>query len=676
MRRYALLVVPLLLFTGAAARDAVDRWIDRTELPVLVAEHSVEMLDRKGRLLRAMTVADGRWRLGVSLDQVDPRYIDYLLAYEDKRFYRHTGVDLIAMSRAVGQAVWHGEVISGGSTLTMQVARLLEESGTGKIKGKVRQMRLAWALERHLTKDEILTLYLNRAPFGGNLEGMRAATLAYFGKEPRRLTPAEAALLVALPQSPETRRPDRHAKSARAARDRVLARMVGKGVLAEDEADAALFDPVPTARKNFPADAPHLMDRMVAANPLQTLHRTTLDRDLQRALQSLAAEAVRHQGARLSVALMVADHHTGEVLATVGSAGYLDQTRAGGVDMTRILRSPGSTLKPLVYGLAFDEGLAHPETLIDDRPTAFGRYEPVNFDGIYRGTLSVREALQLSLNIPVVSLTEALGPPKLMAGMRRAGMTPELPGGTPGLAVALGGVGVTLEDLLRLYGGLARGGRAMPLSYQGSQDQAQPPILSRQAAWQVGHILAGIAPPPHAPRIPLAYKTGTSYGHRDAWAVGYGGRHVAGVWFGRPDGTAVPGVFGGDLAAPVLFELFTRVAAEPTPLPAPPPEALLLAQSQLPQPLRHFRPYEGAAATNGLKLAFPPQGAVVETSDGDLAVKIRNGRPPFTLLVNGQPVSTKVIRRELTVAHPDPGFVALAVIDANGHSAQSQIELR
>ncbi len=386
MRRVLPFVVVAAVFAAATGRDLIDNWIDATDLPSLSVPTSTEVLARDGTLLRAFTVADGRWRMDPG--PVDPAFTTMLVAYEDKRFYRHNGVDPVAMIRAVGQAVWNGRVVSGGSTLTMQVARLLENSGTGKVTGKLRQMRVATALERRLSKDQILDLYLRIAPYGGNVEGIRAATRAWFGKDPRRLTPAQAALLVALPQSPETRRPDRFPQAATAARTRVLDRMIREGILDADRVVAALTEPVPTVRRDFPALAPHLTQRLRSADPLTGTIRTTIDADLQRAIESLARRAVARSGERLSVAILVADHRSGEILASVGSPGLTDTARAGFVDMTQALRSPGSTLKPFIYGLAFDDGLAHPETLIEDRPIAFGTYAPQNFDRTFRGTVS------------------------------------------------------------------------------------------------------------------------------------------------------------------------------------------------------------------------------------------------------------------------------------------------
>ena len=667
-----------MLFLAAFARDALDRCVAATDLPPLLAETSVEVTDRKGALLRAYTVADGRWRLATSLDAVDPRYLAMLIAYEDRRFYRHPGVDPLALLRAAGQALRHGRIVSGGSTLSMQVARLLEDSGTGRWAGKLRQIRVALALERRLDKEQILGLYLNHAPFGGNLEGLRAGSLAWLGKPPRRLGTEEAALLIALPQSPETRRPDRDPEAARRARDRVLMRLARAGRMTGPELAAALRAPVPSARHAFPALAPHLADRARAADPLATLHRLTLDAALQARLERLVRDAVRPRGARLSAALVVADHRTGDILAQIGSPDFTDTARDGFVDMTAAPRSPGSTLKPLIYGLAFAEGLAQPETLIEDVPTAFGSYRPANFDGRYRGTVTARAALQASLNIPAVALAEALGPARLIAQMRRAGMSPVLADGPPGLAIALGGLGVTLEDLARLYAAIANGGRAVPLHWR-EGDQPAPsaaPVLTPEAAWQVGDILRGVPAPPAAPQGAIAYKTGTSYGHRDAWAVGFDGAHVIAVWMGRPDGTPVPGGFGADLAAPLLFEAFARLAAHPAPFPAPPPGTLIAVTAELPQPLRHFT-RGGAAApfATGPHLRFPPDGASLSADLGRLVVKLDGGTPPFTLLADGVPVVTTLRRRETGLPSPGPGFVMLSVIDAAGRADRAEIRL-
>ena len=663
-----LLALVVSLWLAALGRDQADLWIDATVLPPLEIPTGAEVLARDGSLLRAYQVGDGIWRLAPG--SVDPFFTALLVDYEDKGFYTHAGVDLWAMARALGQAVWNGRVVSGGSTLTMQVARLLEASGTGRLEGKIRQVRVALALERRLTKEEILQLYLTLAPYGGNVEGIRAASILYFGKEPRRLTPAEAALLVAIPQSPTSRRPDKNAAQAEAARARVLDRALSDGLIDADQARAALTEKVPTRRRPFPMLAPHLSDRVIAEHGRQT----TLDATLQAALERLAAVSVP-KGEAMQVAILVADHRTGEILASVGSAGYGDKG-LGYIDLTQALRSPGSTLKPLVYGLAFDEGLGHPETMIEDKPTDFNGYRPQNFDRMFRGTIRMRDALQQSLNIPVVEITEALGPARLLQAMDRAGMKSQLPIGQPGLAVALGGVGVSLQDMVQLYAAIARGGVARPLTHaEPSTDGAR--VLTRASAWQVADILAGLAPPPGAPSNRLAYKTGTSYGHRDTWAIGFDGAHVVGVWMGRADGTPVPGAFGAEMAAPVLFQAFARLKPGLTPQPPAPPETLMLATNQLPQPLQKFRSRQAAFAdTDSPKVTFPPDGAEVELLPEGLMVRVEGGTAPYTWLADGAPVARATEPGALILPDPGRGFVTLSVIDAEGRSARARVRLR
>lgn len=651
-----------LLFCVAVTRDSWDAWVARTTLPPTLTATSVEVLDRDGILMRAFAVEDGRVRLAVTPGAVDRTLTDMLIAYEDKRFYQHRGVDGRAMMRAVMQAVTTGGIVSGGSTLTMQVARLLENSGTGSVRGKLRQMRLAWALERHLDKDEILHLYLQHAPYGGRIEGVRSAAFVWFGKEPSRLSPAEAALLVALPQSPEYRRPDRYPDAARAARDRVLERVGAARTTA----------PPPQKMRPLPRLAPHLADALRADDPTAQRFTTTLSSVTQHQMEGLVRTHAAGQAEGVSAALIVVDHTTGAVLARVGAPDYTDAKGAlGFVDMTRAKRSPGSTLKPLIYGLAFDRGLAHPETVFADRPTRFGRYAPQNFDGQFRGDVTARDALTLSLNIPPVSLTEALGPERLMASLRSLGAQPVLPGGQAGLAVALGGVGLSLEDMVRVYAGLAQMGVRVSVADQRKTPGIAHRVMAPRAAWQVGDILRGIAPPAGA-RGGLAYKTGTSYGHRDAWAIGFDGRHVIGVWFGRPDGTPVPGAFGGDHAAPLLFEAFGRLKPSFDPPPPPPADTLIVTTADLPAPLRRFGP--AGSKTDGPALAFPPNGAIL--AQADTMIKVDGGVLPFTVLLNGAPIATGLRDRHIDIGALTTGFSDIAVIDATGRSARVAVELR
>ncbi len=671
MRFWPFVLVAVLLLS-AAARDAFDRWVDDTVLPVLLVDSSVEVLDRKGQLLRAYTVDDGLWRMGANHRSVDSRYVDMLIAYEDRRFWHHNGVDVRAFVRAVGQSIVAGRLVSGGSTLTMQVARLLEDSGTGSWRGKLRQIRVALALERQIDKSDVLNLYLAHAPFGGNLEGVRAAALSWFGKEPQRLTPAQAALLVALPQSPNARRPDRFSQNAILARRRVLERAESVGLLNAEDVAAAEMTPVPKERRAFPAMAAHLADRALADNPHSLRHQLTVSAPLQAALEDLASQVLHGLQEHVSVAMVVADHQTGDILASVGSGGFANgDHRHGYIDMTRAKRSPGSTLKPLVYGLSFDQGLVHPETLIADRPVRFGPYAPQNFDGRFRGELRVREALMQSLNIPVVMLTDEIGPANLMLGMRNAGMAPKVPGGTAGLAVALGGVGVSLEELVGLYAGFPQGGAGPALHWRvGEKRTEKQSVMSRSAAWHISDILSQMPPPSGAGFAGLAYKTGTSYGHRDTWAIGFDGRYVAGVWIGRPDGTPVPGAFGADVAAPVLFDVFQRVTPELTPLSPPPPETLMVSTAQLPDPLQKFRGRNALfeRPDDALSVAFPPDGATLEGLGEGVTVKIKNGVLPLTVLANGAPFLLESRERELTLPLAGKGGATVTVIDATGAS--------
>ena len=639
---------------------------------------STVVVDRDGRLLRPYTTPEGRWRLPATRESVDPRFLQLLLAYEDKRFATHRGVDPLALGRAVVQLISHGRIVSGASTITMQVARLLEPRAERSFTAKLRQMARALELERTLSKDEILALYLGLAPYGGNLEGVRAASLAYFGKEPRRLTLGEAAMLVALPQSPEQRRPDRSMEAARNARDRVLDRMAAAGVVALDEIARARQEPVPDGRKPMPMLAPHAADAVVAAAPDRGFHRLTIEAALQNNLEELARERARALGPDISVAILAVDHATGEVLARVASADYFDARRAGQVDMTAAVRSPGSTLKPFIYGLGFEDGLIHPDTLIEDRPARFGGYAPENFDLTFQGTVTVRRALQLSLNVPAVAVLDKVGASRFAARLSQAGGSFVLPRGeVPGLAMGLGGVGVTLGDLVALYAGLARLGSTVPLTERIGGDREQPMprrLLDPAAAWYVASALLGTPPPENAAGGRIAFKTGTSYGYRDAWAVGFDGKRTIGVWVGRPDGAPVPGLVGRVAAAPILFDAFARTGKLPAPLPTAPKGVLVAATAKLPPPLQRFRPgaLAGASAEPQLRIMFPPNGARLElASDGagrpdPIALKVTGGEGPLTVLVNGLPLPAASGRRTLFFEPDGPGFVRLTVMDGRG----------
>lgn len=649
---------------------------------------SVIVVDRDDRLLRAFATPEGRWRLPAGPDDVDPRFLAILKAYEDRRYDRHFGVDLLAATRAAAQLVAHGRVVSGGSTLTMQVARLLEPKPERSLPAKLRQVARAVELERRFSKAEILGLYLRLAPYGGNLEGLRAATLSYFGKEPKRLSAAEAALLVALPQSPEARRPDRFPEAARRARDRVLQRAVGAGVIEPAEAEAARAERVPNIRHPFPMLAAHAAERAVVEEPGREVHRLTIRRRDQATLEALLAERVGKFGPAVSGAIVVIDNATGEVLARVGSPSKLSTERRGAVDMSAAPRSPGSALKPFVYALAFESGLAHPETLVDDRPSRYGAYNPENFDQTYQGTVTARRALQLSLNVPAIELLSGVGPARFVARLRQAGASILLPAeAAPGLAVGLGGLGINLTDLTRLYAGFARKGSILPLATR--LDRDAPPgtetrITDAVPAWYVADVLRGAPPPDNAAGGRIAFKTGTSYGYRDAWAIGFDRRVTVGVWLGRPDGAPVTGLVGRVAAAPILFDAFSRLGLEPEPVPRP-AGALVSNTASLPPPLRHLRadvPKTLAATVQApLKISFPLDGSRVDLGAGApggperLALKATGGRPPMTWLVNGAPVAEPDMRRSATWQPDGAGFARVSVMDASGASDSVMVRI-
>ena len=670
----------------------------------------VEVVDRNGALLRAFSSEDGRWRLDARVEDVDPRYLAMLIAWEDKRFRDHGGVDPVAFLRAGWQSIAHQRIVSGGSTLTMQVARMLGRLPTGSVAAKGEQILTAIALERTRTKDGILSLYLDLAPYGGNLEGVRAASWSYFGKEPKRLTAAEAALLVALPQAPERYRPDRFPERAKAARDRVLQRMTALGLIDADEAARGVREAMPAGRRPLPLLSAHTAVRLHQADRKRARIRLTIDKAMQARLETYAREKVSSLAKPISLAILVADPATGEILADIGSPDLFDRERQGFNDLTRAKRSPGSTLKPLIYGLAFERGLAHPESLVDDSPAAFAGYRPQNFDRTFEGMITARRALQLSRNLPAVELLSAVGPARLVYRMRRAGADPELGDRSlPGLAIGLGGIGLSLEDLVAIYAGLANGGFAQPLHVEVDpalvKGAGGKRILSAQAAWYVTSILAGAPTTTKGSPGEIAHKTGTSYGYRDAWTIGYDGRHVVGVWLGRPDGAPVAGLVGQDAALPVLHDVFSRLGPIER-LPGPPPGILASAGGNLPPPMRRVgRAAIAASSSSRPEIVFPPndtrieiglgeadappgrtadaalighergpgEAGTIDAGGADLFLKVRDGRPPFTWFVDGVPVARDALTRQSKVRLDEPGFIDILVLDAAGGAARSSV---
>ena len=432
MRLRGLLAGLALAATSLAAGALA---LDRIFPPDLSRYHdrSTEIVDSNGRLLRAFTTADGKWRLRTAVDDVDPVYLALLKAYEDRRFDDHWGVDPLAAVRAAEQWITRGRIVSGASTLSMQAARLLEPDlfriGPRRTLGtKILQSARALQLEWRYSKREVLGIYLTLAPMGGNLEGVRAASFAYFGKEAKHLNAAEAALLVAIPQSPERRRPDRSPAAAQAARERVLARGLQHEVIDASLRDLALSRPVPNRRLAMPLHAPHLSAWLAGQSPGAVVP-TTIRLELQSALLQLAREERGRIADRPDIAIVAVDNRTGTVVAWQGGSDYFG--RAGQVDLVRAHRSPGSALKPLIYAMAFDDRTLHPESLIEDVPVRFRDWLPRNFDRDHQGAVTVRRALQQSLNVPAVLALEKVGPQRFLSTLRTAGAAPACRRATP-----------------------------------------------------------------------------------------------------------------------------------------------------------------------------------------------------------------------------------------------------
>ncbi|WP_339026296.1 peptidoglycan glycosyltransferase PbpC [Leclercia pneumoniae] len=551
--RWLWLAGAILLIWGLVV--AADRlW----PLPLKEVNPARVVVDEQGTPLWRFADSEGIWRYPVTIEEVSPRYLEALIQYEDRWFWDHPGVNPFSVLRAAWQDLTSGRVVSGGSTLTMQVARLLDPHPR-TFGGKIRQLWRALQLEWHLSKRDILTLYLNRAPFGGTLQGVGAASWAYLGKSPAQLSYSEAALLAVLPQAPSRLRPDRWPGRAEAARNKVLARMETQGVWGAKQVRESREEPVWLAPRQMPQLAP-LFSRMMLGKSRDDKIVTTLDAALQRQLEELAMNWKGRLPSRSSLAMIVVDHATMKVRGWVGSVDINDDSRFSHVDMVSAIRSPGSVLKPFVYGLAMDDGLIHPASLLQDVPRRTGDYRPGNFDSGFHGPISMSEALLRSLNLPAVQVLEAYGPKKFAGKLRNVGLPLILPAGAqPNLALILGGAGARLQDIVAAYSAFARHGNAARLRLLPGDPLVERPLMTPGAAWIIRRILANQAQPlPDSalPQVvPLAVKTGTSYGYRDAWAIGVNARYVIGIWTGRPDGTPVAGQFGYASAVPLLNQV-------------------------------------------------------------------------------------------------------------------------
>lgn len=682
MTRPARLRSPLAALIAAAALClGLVLVLDRLFPPPIERGRTVSFVaeDKDGRPLRAFPVEDGRWRLGADLSRLDPDFVEALLAIEDRRFRAHPGVDPLAVLRAAGQMAANGRIVSGASTITMQTARLLEPRPR-TLGSKIIESVRALQLEARLSKDEILELYLTLAPYGGNLQGVRAASWAWFGREPDQLTPDQIALLIALPQSPEARRPDLNPANARAARAAILDRLAEAGWIAPDRAEDAAGEAPPSGRNAFPADAWHAADTLAALHRGAGEVRSTLDLELQREVETRLRRLAEASGDGVQASALIVEIETRAVRAAAGSAG---RDLAGGwIDLTAARRSPGSTLKPLVYALAFDDGTAAADTLIDDLPARFASYRPENFDRSFRGEVTIADALQHSLNVPAVRVLDRVGANRFASALAFAGADPAIPqslDGQAGLAVALGGLGLSVRDLAVLYAALGDEGRAKPLAWTPGAAEANrtapgAPLVSEESAGEIVALLYGSPAPPGrmpahlsagAPRV--AYKTGTSYGFRDAWAAGITAGHVIVVWTGRPDGAPRPGETGRQAALPALFDLADALARHAPAAHGRP----IIAERRTPDTLERF-----ARPDAPPDILFPPDGAELwAEAPGRPFVLSARATSPVRWYVDGERAGVNAAGQPVFTPG-QPGFFQVSAVDSQGRETRVGIRVR
>lgn len=575
---------------------------DRAAVPSVVVEY------RDGRPAFVFLSPDDKWRLPVELDRVDAKLVEALVALEDKRFWRHDGVDAIAIARAALSNVAAGHRVSGGSTLTMQLARLLEPRPR-TIPSKLIDMFRAVQLDLRLPKREILAAYLGRTPYGGNVEGVESAAWSYFGHGAQHLSPLEIATLLAVPQGPMRYAP-RPANTARlrARRDAILGKLVATGVFTGPDSSSALDEaaaaPPPERLRRMPREAPHTAFLLRARHPGQLHIRTTLDAGAQILVErevALRAGELQRKGIH-NGAVVVVDHRTREVVALAGSLDFADAAHGGQIAMFARPRSPGSTLKPLLYALAIDRGLALPGYLVADVPTQYGTYRPRNFDGDYAGLVTLRDALSRSLNLPFVDLLAQLGVERFLGELGRMGVSlKRLAPGEYGLSLIAGGIELTPLELAGLYATLAGDGVYRPIRLEAAAPPAlfavpapAPPaapgasvvdaqVFGPGAAWLTRDALSRKDRPDFPRRRDLAglpaeihWKTGTSFGLRDAWAVGSGPRYTAVVWTGNTDNASSAELIGSEAAGPLLFDVLEGLSDRThAPSPRPPPAELV-----------------------------------------------------------------------------------------------------
>ncbi|MFQ5738238.1 MAG: penicillin-binding protein 1C [Acidobacteriota bacterium] len=565
--RAAALILPAVVGSLLAAFLLLDAWFP-LDTSALHRQPATVVRDSKGEALRMFLPPDGRWRFRSRLEEISPLLLKAVVASEDRWFGYHPGVNPLAVMRALWTNLRARQVVSGASTIPMQIARMAEPKPRilqSKVIEAFRALQLVW----HLSKRELLEIYLNMAPYGGNLEGVAGASYFYFGKTPSQLSLGEAALLTALPRSPLQYDPFLHPEAALKARNQVLRQLRRLDVFPQSEIDEAWRQPLPRRRQKPPFLAPHFSQMVRDRFPGREQIETTLDARIQRIAEAQVRARIgqlRDQGIE-NASVVVIENHSRSLRAMVGSAGFFESALQGQVNGATARRSPGSTLKPFLYARAFDQGEVVPQSYLLDIPTDFSGYVAQNYDGQYRGRVTAREALTRSLNASAVRLLARSGLEGFYSLLRRGGLsTLEGPAVEYGLPLVLGACEVTLLDLTNLYATLAQGGLYRPVQLSGNAAPAAQRLLSREAAFWVSRILTGLRRPDlpkawdrsrSAPTV--AWKTGTSYGHRDAWAVGFSQKMSIGVWVGNFDGHGRKGISGAEHATPMLFDLFRAI---------------------------------------------------------------------------------------------------------------------
>lgn len=555
------LIIPLLLVIQlVCVFIIIDRLYPLPEHKITHAKdyQARTVLDKNGDILRTFADQQGIWRYPTRNDKVSANLLEALLGYEDRWFYYHPGINPFSLLRAAWQYLKSGEIISGGSTISMQVARLLDPHQRS-LSGKLQQMFRALQLERKYNKQQILDFYLNYAPYGGTIEGVQAASLRYFGRDASQLSDAQAALLAVLPQAPSRLRPDRHTERALRARNKVIQRLLKFKLWNQQRVNDALNEPLPMQVFDQPMLAPLLAQRLVDQSTNTLTQTSLIDPVLQASLQQLAKNYAQRLLPQSSLAILLVENKNLAVRAYIGTAEFANSERFGHIDMVRAYRSPGSTLKPFLYAQALDDGLIHSHSLLLDAPLLIGNYRPANFSQEFIGPVSATEALQRSLNVPAVDLLSRLGSQYFDSKLRQGGLHLRYPANArPNLSLILGGTASTLEQLTAAYSAMARGGLSGTLRYHQHQALSNRRLMSEGAAFIVREMLKKTRPGNNSGQAlyevnTLAWKTGTSYGYRDAWAIGVNDQYSIGIWTGRPDGTPSPGHYGAQTAAPLLF---------------------------------------------------------------------------------------------------------------------------